>query len=162
MFPLLVHHVRKRQALERVAVTLDRVRGSSVITQYCHSVIGLYRLEEWDQVGPVRMQIIKMNLGTPPPALGFTITDDGLEFGDAPEEGKPETKVDRAADLLSALLRRGPMLTDDLKREMDGAGISWETVKRAKDRLGVVARKERMAKGRWTWALPAKGSRTLL
>ena len=79
--------------------------------------------------------------------------DTGLMFGDAPEPPRQETQIDRAADLLQALLEDGPMASTDLEREAQGAGISWSTMNRAKDKLGIVARRK---DGRWYWALPAK------
>jgi hypothetical protein len=45
----------------------------------------------------------------------------------------------------------------DLKADAKEAGLSWATIRRAKDRLGVVAKREshgRDGGGRWTWAMP--------
>lgn len=152
---ILVHHVRKRASIEPVTVTLDRVRGSSTITQFCRSVIALYRLEETDQTGPVKMQTIKTTFCAPPPALGFTVGDRGLEFGAPPEEAKVETQLDRATELLRVMLGKGPVASGELRDEADEAGISWETMKRAKDALKIVVSKRREKGGKWYWALPA-------
>ena len=151
---LLVHHVRKRGELEPTKVTLDRVRGSSTITQFCRSVIALYRLEEGDQTAPVRMECIKSTFCAPAQPMGFVITGAGLEFCDAPEPAREESQLDRACELLLALLRDGPVASIKLQEEADGAGVSWDTMKRAKRRLGVVARRDGKEK-RWYWALPA-------
>jgi len=153
----LVHHLRKKRELEAVNVTLDRVRGSSTITQFCRSVISVYRLEEGDQAGPVRVESIKSSFCAPPPPLGFTVTDAGLVFCDPPEPVREESQLDKAADLLLVLLDDGPKLSVDLQDEADGAGISWRTMKRAKTQLGIVAKREKDPDGhvRWYWALPA-------
>jgi hypothetical protein len=157
----LVHHTRKRGSLEPIDVTLDRVRGSSTITQFCRSVIALYRLEENDTVAPVRMQAIKSTFCAPPDPLGFVITDRGLVFVDAPEPVQEESQQGKAADILRALLKDGPVWVEELKEEADGAGISWKTFKRAKQKLGIVSKRQEVetSDGRqthqWTWGLPA-------
>ena len=60
--------------------------------------------------------------------------------------------IDKAVDLLRALLQDEPMPADQVKSEFDGAGISEATMKRAKERLGIISRKD---KDGWTWSLPA-------
>jgi hypothetical protein len=156
---ILVHHARKRGEVEAMAVTLDRIRGSSTITQFCRSVLTLYRLQENDQQGPVRMEAIKCAFCAPPPAIGFTITGKGLTFCDAPELARGESQLDRACDLLLALLADGPVASTELEDEAEGAGISWKTAKRAKVQLGIVAKREKKegeSTARWYWALPSK------
>jgi putative DNA primase/helicase len=150
---VMVHHVRKRGELEPVAVTLDRVRGSSTITQFCRAIMALYRLDG-GLADPVRVEMIKSTFAAPPDPLGFTISGGGLTFGDAPEEERAETQLDKAVGLLRALLADGPMPSTDLQDEADGAGISWDTMKRAKARLGIVARRDGKER-KWTWGLPA-------
>jgi len=150
---VLVHHCRKRSELEPVNVTLDRVRGSTTITQFCRSVLALWRLDDGDPLGAVRVECIKANFCKPPEPLGFTIGDGGLEFGEAPEQERIETQLDKACDLLRALLATGPIPSTDLQDEADGAGISWDTMKRAKDRLHIVARRDGKER-KWSWGLP--------
>jgi len=48
------------------------------------------------------------------------------------------------------------MKASEIEREARGAGISIETVKRAKDRLGIVSKRDGRT-GAWSWALPAAG-----
>jgi len=152
---LLVHHVRKRHELESTQVTLDRVRGSTTITQFCRSVIALYRLEDGDQVAPVRLESIKSTFCKPPEALGFTITDAGLVFGEAPQPIRPMTLQDQAAELLLTMLASGPVPSSELYEEAEAAGISKRTLKIAKKTLGIVAKRHGGAGGHWTWGLPA-------
>ena len=45
-----------------------------------------------------------------------------------------------------------------VKAEAEGAGLSWRTVRRAKDRLGIKPYKERGKEhGGWLWSLPQGG-----
>ena len=92
---ILVHHTRKKSYRESPQVTVDRVRGSSTITQFCRSVVGVYRLVD-DQSSPTRVEVIKANLCKPPEPFGFTIDDGGLKFGDAPTFARKVTKVEIA------------------------------------------------------------------
>jgi len=150
---ILVHHARKKGELEPPQMTLDRVRGSTTITQFCRSVIGLYRLNGGIE-DPVRLEIVKATFTAPPEPLGFTIGDNGLTFGDAPEPERTETQLDKAVDMLRALLVTGPVSSTVLQDEADGAGISWDTMKRAKDRLHIVAKRDGKER-KWSWGLPA-------
>lgn len=153
---IVVHHVRKKRELESTQVTLDRVRGSTTITQFCRSVIALHRLEDGDQTSPVRVESIKSTFCAPPEPFGFTVTDRGLVFGEAPEAIRPVTQQDKAADLLLTLLKSGPVASSKLYEEAEGAGISKRTLKIAKKNLGVVANRQGGASGHWEWALPAR------
>jgi hypothetical protein len=150
---ILTHHLRKRGMLDsNDHVTLDRVRGSSGITQMARMV---WALDTPDPNLPEdrRLSVIKSNLAPKPDPLGFRIGSDGLVFGDAPEPPRQETQVDRAIELLQTILNDGPVASTVLKGEADGAAISWNTMKRAKAKLGVVAKRE---SNRWFWALPAR------
>jgi hypothetical protein len=64
--------------------------------------------------------------------------------------------IDDAIGFLRALLEGGPMPTRQIQTESSGAGHSWKTVRYAKDRLGVEARRDGGLgnAGRWVWALP--------
>jgi hypothetical protein len=150
---ILTHHLRKRGILDLAdKVSLDRLRGSSAITQTARVV---WAIDSPDPNSPEdrRLSVIKNNLARFPEPIGFRIDDTGLVFGDAPEPPRQETQLDRATDLLQALLGDGPMPSTDLETEAQGAGISWSTMNRAKDRLGIVARRK---DDRWYWALPVK------
>jgi hypothetical protein len=62
-----------------------------------------------------------------------------------------------AEEFLREALAGGAVAVTDLKADANQAGLSWATVRRAKDRLGVVALREshgRDGAGRWTWAMP--------
>jgi hypothetical protein len=62
-----------------------------------------------------------------------------------------------AEEFLLDTLAGGAIAVKDLQADAKQAGLSWATVRRAKDRLGVVAEREshgRDGGGRWTWAKP--------
>jgi putative DNA primase/helicase len=76
-------------------------------------------------------------------------------------ENKSPGERDKAKDLLLALLAGGAEVpVEDIKDAAEkGHGISWRTVKRAKDDLKIVAVKDReTARGKWFWKLPQEGS----
>lgn len=58
-----------------------------------------------------------------------------------------------AESFLSEILSDGPMSANDVKAETESAGLSWATVRRAKDQLGIKPRKAAMDGG-WLWELP--------
>jgi putative DNA primase/helicase len=59
-----------------------------------------------------------------------------------------------AEDFLHEVLADGPMAQKKVKVEAEGAGLSWRTVRRAKDRLGIKPYKERGKEhGGWLWSL---------
>jgi putative DNA primase/helicase len=63
-----------------------------------------------------------------------------------------------AEDFLRELLADGPQPQKEIKAAAEGAGISWATVRRAKDTLAVQAERESEGKtgaGRWLWKLPS-------
>lgn len=57
-----------------------------------------------------------------------------------------------AATFLRSLLADGPVGAKTIKADADGAGYSWDQVKRASLRIGVEKRKEGL-KGGWVWSL---------
>ena len=70
--------------------------------------------------------------------------------GDAPAR-------DEAEDFLRDLLAGGPVATKDLQSEAKAAGLSWATIRRAKDQVGATAAKAGIDGG-WTWRLPTEGA----
>jgi putative DNA primase/helicase len=67
-------------------------------------------------------------------------------------EASPRRR-DMAAEWLRDLLARGPMPVRQIEAEAKEAGISWATVRRAADGLGIVAQKGGYQVG-WAWRLP--------
>lgn len=151
---LLTHHLRKRGSQDNSEVSLERVRGSTAIVQATRVV---WALDVPDQTQPERkrLHVIKSNLARYPQPIGLTIDDDGVHFGAAPESPRDETMVDKAADLLLALLQAGPIRATQVYEEGKQASFSESAIRRAQKRLGVVARKTGNV---WYWALPARES----
>ncbi len=148
--PVLVAHLaRKRSQFETARMTLDRIRGSTTISQFCRSVIGLYRPGESDLTGPVRAETLKSTFCRPPAAFGFTITDTGLDFHEAPEPPRQETPLDRAKELLGVELRRQPQRYSDLLAAAEAAGVSRNTLYRAREVMGIT-----VVDGLWSLPIP--------
>ncbi|CAJ0719350.1 AAA family ATPase [Ralstonia mannitolilytica] len=63
------------------------------------------------------------------------------------------TALEDAMGFLRSLLAAGPVPSKQIKADVAGAGYHWRTIERAKQELGVEARKLGM-QGGWVWALP--------
>lgn len=64
------------------------------------------------------------------------------------------TSGDEAEEFLRDMLADGPVATKSVKAEAGGAELSWATIRRAKDRIGVRAVKAKETDGGWLWTLP--------
>ena len=63
--------------------------------------------------------------------------------------------IAEAAEWLSSVLREGPQPAVDLEQRAKIDGIHERTLLRAKQRLGIVARREGFGTaGQWVWQLP--------
>lgn len=115
----------------------------------------------------------KSNLAELPDSLGYRIATVGdvprVEWaGTSPQtastllaaaDGAHEpTAAEEATDWLRSELADGPRPTADLRSAATRAGLAWRTVERAKQALGVKARRVseggRRGAGSWAWALP--------
>lgn len=149
---IVLHHPRKKSQHENIGMTLDRVRGSTTITQFCRSVMAIHKPDE--SLDVVKLESIKSTFCAPPDAIGFSIDDSGIAFCDAPTEPRKATQVDLAVDFLLIQLKREPQPNKQLEKDASAAGISTITLRRAKKKLGVVSIKKE--DGRWYWSLPVK------
>ena len=77
--------------------------------------------------------------------------DQALQAGDEGRGGK--RPLDEGVDFLSELLTADPLLVTNIKDEAAAAGLSWATVRRAKEMLGVKSEKSEWTGG-WHWKLP--------
>ena len=75
--------------------------------------------------------------------------DRGTHAADAPARKAAE-------DFLRTTLAVGPLAVRQIEAEANAAGLSWRTVRRAKEVLGVKASKTGLDGG-WVWALPQDG-----
>lgn len=150
---ILLHHLRKRGLSDTSdVVTLDRVRGSTVIVQPARVVWAL-DVPNPNMLDHKRLSVIKSNLGRFPKSIGVRIDDGGLAFGEAPQAPKTMTKIDQAKLLLLRLLAGGPRLQTDIEAEAVSEGISIDTLRDAKKKLGCTVSKDGHS-GKWSWALP--------
>jgi len=114
---------------------------------------------------------VKSNVSETGPALGYAIDANGRfrwtgeSALSAPAMLAPEEiNIERPGALEEAEDFLRQQLTEPhptVKRILQNAlllGISQRTLRRAKARLGVVARKENSAFGSWYWSLPQSGS----
>ena len=148
---LLTHHLRKQAGHERGMITLDRVRGSSAITQPARVVWGVDTPNPEDTENR-RLYVIKSNICKYPEPRGFSIKESGIEFGEAPQVQKRETILDRTKEQLYVLLNHEPKSAHELLAIFEAEGISEKTVKRAKKEMNIVSLKR---DGKWFWFLPA-------
>lgn len=152
--PVIIdHHPRKRSKHESSKVTLDRVRGSTTITQFCRSVLGLYRLDGTGEGGLVRVDCIKHNFCTQPEPFGFGFQNDGsgLIFTTAPET-EDNTAMGEALEFLQEELSDGRVRSTQVLEDARQAGIAERTLRRAKRKLRAVSDKQ---DADWYWYLPA-------
>ncbi|MHC4698247.1 MAG: AAA family ATPase [Planctomycetota bacterium] len=156
-------HMRKSVSGEKA---LYRVLGSLGFVSAPRAVWAISR--DKDDRCRRLMTCIKCNIAPDPTGLSFTIEDKGdvglihwsadpvtITADEALETEKPRARTARAdaIDWLAETLVLGPMHSDRLKDAADDEGLSWSTLKRAKDELGIRARKR--ADG-WYWELPVK------
>lgn len=74
-------------------------------------------------------------------------------LADAESEDTGRSAKESAVDWLRDFLEGAPILSDQVKAESKEAGLSWATVRRAADEIGVIRRKGGMNAG-WYWSLP--------
>lgn len=158
---ILTHHLRKRGLFDSgERVGLERVRGHSSITQTARMV---WTLDAPDLNDPdtKRLSVSKSNLAKFPEPIGLSISEAGVTFVAPPEAPRVETQLDKAIDLLQTLLRPGPMTAVTIFDEAEQMAISKDTVRRAKDKLGLVVRKDGPG-GQWRWGLPGREDERLM
>ena len=122
----------------------------------------------------------KNNLAAPPQGFPFrleqTVIDPGIVASRVCWDSEPvsitanqalaaeaagedqRSAIETAEELLRETLAGRPVPQKELKADAEGAGLSWATVRRAKDRVGVIVRRETdsgfaSGGGRWLWSL---------
>lgn len=155
---------RQQQALMAVMGSLGWVAAA-------RAAYGVFRDEDGD--GSRRLMLpLKNNIGDDKSGFGFTIEPTEIEGGIAtsriswesapvtqsaddiyaPDE-RTKSQVDEAVDFFRDALADGPRLVKEVKQEAKDADIAAATLRRARERLGIRASRERFD-GDWTWALP--------
>ncbi|MCG8056917.1 MAG: AAA family ATPase [Candidatus Thiodiazotropha endolucinida] len=72
------------------------------------------------------------------------------------DDSEHKSAMSDAMEFLTGLLKDGAVQSKQIRKDVDQAGHSWATVKRAKKLLGIEANKDGM-NGKWSWSLPPKG-----
>jgi hypothetical protein len=130
---LVVHHVRKKGTLEKQAISLDRIRGSSVIVQFARIAMALEKVENG-----LTLSVIKSNLAEPPPKLSVTVDDGGVEFKALqPVTAEELSRNQRIDSWLERLLWRGPMAYKTIEERAKTVGFSRRALYAAKRRMGL-------------------------
>lgn len=151
---VLIHHTKKLFAGQ--AITANDSRGSNAFQAMVRSQIGL------DKPDPgsawVRVQMLKENLGLKPDAVGFLVTDDGIQYGKPPQKPRRDVKLKEAEDWLADFM--APAGTWKPSSEIEKAGgkrmYGVSILQRAKEALGVVGANVRKVGDRWECRLPPK------
>ncbi len=112
---LVTHHPRKPSFTDSDEITLDQLRGSSAIVQLARMVWAVAWPDHTKENR--RMSVIKSNLGKYPNPISFQITDTGVIFVEAPQPSqKEETQTKKAENIISELLKNGPVPHEKVKR----------------------------------------------
>ncbi|MGP8162774.1 MAG: AAA family ATPase [Acidimicrobiales bacterium] len=84
-----------------------------------------------------------------------TSTVTANELASGPVSAEERSELDEAVEFLREVLAAGPVEANVVKRQAHAADIAERTMRRAKERLRVKARKA--GSGPWTWHLPGEG-----
>jgi hypothetical protein len=174
---LTITHFSKTGAAN-ITKALHRFIGSIAFTGAPRTAFAV--IEDADNEGRHLFLHAKNNLAPPPQGLAFrleqTIVGDGIVASRvawdtepvaitanqalAAEAAGPDQRsaLDAAEEFLREALAQGPVPQKGLKADAEGAGLSWATVRRAKDRVGVIVRRETdsgfaSGTGQWLWSL---------
>ncbi len=72
----------------------------------------------------------------------------------APANPKKQTVCEAASKWLLETLANGPMQANDVAAAAVANGLAWRTIRRAKEALGVKAKRDGFKDAKWYWALP--------
>lgn len=172
---VVVSHLNKSQSTE----PLQRLGGSIGLAAAARSVLLLARDPDDPQgeTGSQRVLAqVKSNFGPTAESLRYLVESERLdrlgrdiiapkirELGRSPHIGSdlltpidpaPAGAIAEAIRFLQEELADGPKPASQLQETAEAAGLSWDTVKRAKQRAGVSSDKQKgVANGRWLWTL---------
>lgn len=159
---------------------LERVTGSIAFGALARVVLGTVRMEA-KEGEPKKMMMARAKSNIGPDGGGFTYAFEQIELPGYPgvsasrivwgaavegtarellqeaeyEQDRQAPARDEAEDFLRDLLETGPMRTDAIKIEAKEAGITWSTIRRAKDAIGAKATRRGYGEdGGWFWMLP--------
>lgn len=151
---IVIHHLRKKSKFESTEhIDIDSIRGSSAITQIPRMVIAI-NIPNMDYPDKRKLQVIKSSLGNYPEPIGITITNHGIEIVPIIERNanpQKNTQRELSKDFIKDFLKDGFKPSTEIYNEGAKKGLDNQTLQRAKNELGITARKE----GRiWVWEFP--------
>jgi hypothetical protein len=159
---------------------LERVTGSIAFSALARVVLGTVRMEANDGE-PQKMMLARAKSNIGPDGGGFVYAFEQIDLPEHPgvsasrivwgaavegtarellaepegENGRQAPARDEAEEFLRELLEPGPVRTEEIKAEAKQAGLTWATVRRAKDAIGAkAARRGYGEDGGWYWMLP--------
>ena len=172
---LSITHFSKPGAAS-TAKALHRIIGSTAFTAAPR--VALAVIEDAESPGRYLVLHAKNNLAPPPQGLAYrleqTIIEGGIVASRVAWETEPVTMTanqamaadaagseggrtaDEAREFLQDILGNGPVPHKEVRSAAEGAGLTWASVRRAKDRLGVTSVRESIGTsgdGRWVWSL---------
>jgi hypothetical protein len=154
---VIVHHFGKARQGEPSSTSIDRLRGSSAIAATARVIIALDRPDP--EAEAARLAVIKSNLAKMPKALGFTISEEGIDFRhEAPRAPRGDSAIAKAEEFLRVTLQSAPMRWRDLERIASDARVSRNSLYGARENIGIVAvpdPDDPSGRGR-LWSLPAR------
>ena len=152
---LIVHHLRKKSKYDSMRkIDIDRIRGSSAIAQIPRIIIGL-NIPNPDFPDKRKLEVIKNNLGKYPEPIGISITDHGIDtILDIEKWSNPKSVSQKALakQFLTEILCDGCKLSSNILTEAKNKEINEQTLRRAKEDLGIRARREGKF---WVWEFPS-------
>ena len=110
---------------------------------------------------------IKTNVIEHPDSLGFRLTNNRVQWEREPVKVNPDellrghdgpvSRIEEAGSFLLGSLSSGPLPSLEVKDRATDAGIAERTLERAKDKLGIMAKRDGYGDdGAWLWELPPK------
>ena len=149
---LVIHHLRKlKDDGRRREVTIDQIRGSSIIYQYPRSIVAIDKPDARDP--RFRVSVIKSNYAEKPDPFGYDFLDGVPVFDQDPPGPRVDrkTKTAEAEDWLSDFLaQHGPTEVEVVVRSAKEAGHKRRTLFRAATKLEVTRKTDPISR-KTTW-----------
>ncbi|MDH4229222.1 MAG: AAA family ATPase [Nitrospirota bacterium] len=160
---------------------VERLTGSLAFGAVARVVMVAVRRQAADESGPARLLVrAKSNIGPDTGGFAYELVQreladfpgvttsrvlwgealagtarDLLAEAEAPNDTGASGALKAAKAFLEDLLASGPMSPKEVRSEASGAGLSWATIRRAKEELGIRAEKCGMRAG-WIWRIPGQ------
>ena len=155
---VLIGHMNKHERAKR----LYRAVGSIDVVAAARSVLQIERDEHDPDIRILRQ--IKNSLGPSDAMMRFEIRKDTgfrwMEMDHPYEQPYPEpgskvlffsSKTEKAAYLITAYLKKGMVLSNEMYQRLEEEGISHRTAEKTRLNMGVICRR---IMNRWYWSLP--------